>query len=277
MAFWGFFGGDQPQPASPRIASYGLIDGDDEPSMPPSIPVVPRITRYGLVDEGEDDYELVDEEDVDGEPPTPPPRLSRYGQTIQDDDFEFYDVEEDDEIQPQIPLSIPVQAPVDLNALFQGKCGDAGEWQNSVFCAMGEGSPAGNMLGSMRIVPGRDGYPSNSIAWKIYNLLAAAQKAIDANSLSGWIIQKAPWYRDYVRLLEQLRAAIEEGQPIMISMLDKQAEMLHTLMGVPLVRGYVTDYLRNTQNIALFDMPTIPVAQTSESWGDWLMRLLRLK
>lgn len=181
------------------------------------------------------------------------------------------------------PESVAVQMPVDLNAMWQDKCA-SGKWANSVFCAMGDGSMTGNMIGSLRIVPGQQGYTDSSIAVTIYRLFQMVKKYIDENRLQGWLARNPgaywlgrDWYNQFSRNLESLEAMIQSNQPIPISSLDQMSQILYNLMQSRLFKDYIANYLRDSTNVALFDMETVPAPQTSESWGQWLLRLVGLR
>jgi hypothetical protein len=167
--------------------------------------------------------------------------------------------------------------------MWQDKCA-TGKWGNSVFCAIGDGSMAGNMIGSLRIVPGAQGYRDTSVAVTILHLFQMVQKYIDENRLQGWLARNPgafwlgrDWYGQFLAQLNGLEAMIENNQPIPISSLDQMSEILYNLMQSRLFRNYITNYLRDTTNLALFDMESVPQPQTSESWGQWLLRLVGLR
>lgn len=181
------------------------------------------------------------------------------------------------------PQSVAVQMPVDLNAMWQDKCA-TGKWGNSVFCAMGDGSMTGNMIGSLRLVPGKTGYNPSSMAVTILRLFQMVRKYIDENRLQGWLARNPgafwlgrDWYGKFLRSLDSLDAMIQNNQPIPISSLDDMSEILYNLMQSRLFKDYIADYLRDNTNLAIFDMETVPAPQTNESWGQWLLRLLGIR
>lgn len=166
---------------------------------------------------------------------------------------------------------------VDLNALYRQKC-DSALWKNSVFCAMGGGSRAGEMIGSMRLVPseaGTYGDRDKSMAWKFYNLFNSVKQQIEQKSLTNWVARKFPWYRQYLVQLDQLGEYLEAGAPIPIESLDGLAEMFHALIQYPIIGNRAKAYLRDTTNVAVFDMPTyvIPAPSPTQSWGQWFRGL----
>jgi hypothetical protein len=182
-----------------------------------------------------------------------------------------------------VPPSVPVQLPVDLNAMWQDKCA-TGKWGNSVFCAMGDGSMTGNMIGSLRLVPGKQGYTNSSMAVTILRLFQMVKKYIDDNRLQGWLARNPgafwlgrDWYGKFLRSLETLEAMVQTNQPIPISSLDDMSEILYNLMQSRLFKDYIADYLRDSNNLAIFDMESVPAPQTNESWGQWLLRLLGIR
>lgn len=180
--------------------------------------------------------------------------------------------------------SVAVQVPsdtttrtVDLNALYTQKC-DSALWKNSIFCSLGSGSRAGEMIGGMRIVPSADGQYSGkatSMAWMFYGLFKSVKDNIESNGLIGWAIQKFPWYKRYLHELEQMEDRIEGGAPLRFESLDSLAEMFYNMIQYPVIGKGVKAYLRNTTNIAVFDMPTfvIPAPKPTQSWGQWLRGL----
>lgn len=186
-------------------------------------------------------------------------------------------------VPAEFPQSVAVQMPVDLNAMWQDKCA-TGKWSNSVFCAMGDGSMTGNMIGSLRLVPGKQGYTPSSMAVTILRLFQYVRKYIDENRLQGWLARNPgafwlgrDWYAKFERSLETLEAMIQTNQPIPISSLDDMSEILYNLMQSRFFKDYIADYLRDSNNLAIFDMETVPAPQTNESWGQWLLRLLGIR
>lgn len=176
---------------------------------------------------------------------------------------------------PSVAIQSQPALVVDLNNLFKQKC-ESALWKNSVFCAMGSGSRAGEMIGSIRIVPGKDGEYSGkdtSTAWKFYNLFQLVKNVIDKHSMVRGVVQKFPWYKQYLAQLERLSGHIEAGAPIPIDLLDGLAEMFYALIQYPVVGNRVKAYLRNTTNIALFDMPTYDVPPPATGWFQWVKGL----
>lgn len=183
---------------------------------------------------------------------------------------------------PSVAVQAPSSRTVDLNALYSQKC-DSALWKGSIFCSLGSGSRAGEMISGMRIVPGSDGQyiqlnpdgSSTSMAWTFYKLFKMVKDIVESGGLLASGIRYLPAYKRYLFELDQLYSRIEAGAPISFESLDSLAEMLYSYMQYPIIANRVKAYLRDTSNIAVYDMPTyvIPAPSPTQSWGQWFRGL----
>jgi len=102
-----------------------------------------------------------------------------------------------------------------------------------------------------------------------YGLFKSVQNYVENYRPVRWGAQMFQSYRKYLYELGQLKDRIEAGAPISFESMDVLAEQLYNFMRNPVFREWVKGYMRNTYNVALYDMPTFLPEENKQSWREW--------
>jgi len=158
-----------------------------------------------------------------------------------------------------------------LSDLYNSKC-LTGEWDKSVFCAIGDGNEWGNLVGSMRLIPGPNGYEPSSAAVILLNLCntihayieRVPQFVLSVGSLATGMDVKT-FAQNFRQHIDQLADAVAVNTTITPRMLEPLAQDIHTLMENNRIRPFLEQQMRK-YGIAVYNMEN-PVPPAPSLWS----------
>jgi hypothetical protein len=174
--------------------------------------------------------------------------------------------------QPPVPPPRSSQiAEKRLGDLYNAKC-LTGEWDKSVFCAIGDGNEWGNLVGSMRLIPGPNGYEPTSTAVVLLNLCNTIyayierlpQFVLSLGSLATGMNVKT-FAQNFRQHINQLADAVAVNTTITPRLLEPLAQDIRTLMDNGRTRPFLEQQMRN-YGIAVYGMGN-PVPQAPSLWS----------
>lgn len=174
--------------------------------------------------------------------------------------------------QPPVPPPRSRQIPEKrLGDLYNDKC-LTGEWDKSVFCAISDGNEWGNLVGSMRLIPGPNGFEPTSTAVVLLNLCNTIyayierlpQFVLSLGSLATGMNVKT-FAQNFRQHIDQLADAVAVNTTITPRLLEPLAQDIRTLMENGRTRPFLEQQMRK-YGIAVYDMKN-PVPQAPSLWS----------
>lgn len=174
---------------------------------------------------------------------------------------------EEVEVSPTLPVATEPVDPLadmhlDLNQLYINKClGQDPPWRGSVLCNLGQGGALGQLVASLRLTRGRDGYNSNGIVVSVMLAFEGIQQLLTAQPGDPWysrlvinIARRVPATQAFLGVYERLAAAVANNEHVEWSDFDALTEYAVSLMQVPVLRNALRVYMTDQLNVTLLDL-----------------------
>lgn len=181
--------------------------------------------------------------------------------------------EEWEPINPDM-ATLPV---LDLNQLYAVKCHGARPWRGSVLCNLGDGGALGQLIASLRLTRGKNGYSTNGLVTQVMLAFSGLKDLLTAQPSDPWYSQavlavanRLGATQAFLRVYDQLTQAISRNEHVDWSNFDELTAYAVSLLEVPVIRNALRVYLTDELNLTLLDLGA--VADVGErGWADQFM------
>jgi hypothetical protein len=166
---------------------------------------------------------------------------------------------------------------IDLNQLYAVKCHGARPWRGSVLCNLGDGGALGQLIVSLRLTRGKNGYSTNGLVTQVMLAFSGLKELLTAQPNDPWYSQavlavanRLGATQAFLRVYDQLTQAISRNEHVDWSNFDELTAYAVSLLEIPIIRNALRVYLTDELNLTLLDLGAVTEAG-ERGWADQFM------
>jgi len=166
---------------------------------------------------------------------------------------------------------------IDLNQLYEIKCHGAAPWRGSILCNLGEGGALGQLVASLRLIRGSNGYSNSGLVAQVLLGFRGLEQLLTMSPTDPWytrlglgVIRRVPATQAFLRVYSRVSHAVENNELVQWSDFDELTAYAVSLLEVPVIRNALRVYLTDSLNATLLDLGAEARVE-NRGWPDQVM------